>query len=134
MMTDPIADMLTRIRNAANVKKTEVSFPYSRMKFTIMEILKKEGYILAVQKVPAKTGKFEDIKVLLKYKNSGKDDIIHDLKRISKPGRRLYVKYREMNSTLNRRGLAILSTPRGLMTSKEAYKQKTGGEIICEIF
>lgn len=132
-MTDPIADMLTRIRNASKVKKPEVVLPYSKLKFIIIELLQKEGYIASAQKTRSKTGRFDEIKIVLKYDDE-KESAICFLKRISTPGRRLYVGHRDMSSTLNRRGITILSTPQGVMTSREAYKRKLGGEVICEIY
>lgn len=132
-MTDPIADMLTRIRNASAIKKSEVVFPYSKLKFVIAEILQKEGYILSAQKTISKTSGFDEIKIILKYSNN-KKNVIHFIKRVSTPGRRMYVKYRDMNDELSRQGITILSTPLGVITNKEARKQKVGGEIICEIY
>lgn len=131
MMTDPIADMLTRIRNASTVRKPEVVVPYSRVKFTIAKILEKEGYVAQVEKVRAKLGKFEEIKMVLKYED-GNRGAIKSLRRISTPGRRLYSGYKEMPQI--RQGVTIVSTPRGILTSREAKKLKVGGEIICEIY
>lgn len=133
MMTDPIADMLTRIRNASMARKTEVSLPYSKLKFAIAAILLKEGYILSAEKVRSKIGTFDDLQVALKY-GEGKKNAIHVLKRISKPGSRIYVGYVDLKKGRVVRGFRIISTPKGLMTDKEAIKGKLGGEILCEIY
>lgn len=128
-MIDPIADMITRIRNANLIKHKEVLVPFSKIKLAIAEILKKEGFIKKVEKINEDHGQ---IKIELKYKQG--QPVITDLKRISKPGRRVYKRYREIPRMLPTLGIAILSTPRGLMTHEEAKKQKVGGEIICEIY
>ncbi|MBI2552322.1 30S ribosomal protein S8 [Candidatus Uhrbacteria bacterium] len=133
MMTDPIADMLTRIRNASLARKTEVSLPYSKIKFAIAEILLKEGYILSAEKVRSRIGSFDDLQVVLKY-GEGKKNAIHILKRISKPGSRIYMGHADLKKSGVVRGFRIVSTPQGLMTDKEAIKRKLGGEIICEIY
>lgn len=128
MFTDPIADMLTRIRNASTVGKSEVVIPYSNIKFTIAQILEQEGYLGTVKKAHAGKGAFDEIKIAL---HNGK---IRALKRVSTPSRRMYFGYRDIPKVAGGRGITILSTPRGVMTSKEARKQKVGGEIICEIY
>ena len=137
-MTDPIADMLTRIRNASAVKKYEVVLPMSKMKFEIAQILKKEGWIndASVIKIPSvknKTARFDQIKLVLKYKKSGRSAITN-IKRISKPGLRIYVGKDELPRVLNNLGIAIISTSKGLMTNKEAKQVGLGGEVICEIY
>lgn len=133
-MTDPIADMLTRIRNAHAVKKAEVVLPSSKIKLAIAEILKRHGYIKEVKMVAdaGKSGKQEDIVITLKY--AGKEPAISSLKRLSKPGRRVYASKEELPVVLNNLGIAIISTSRGLMTNKEAKKKNLGGELICEIY
>ncbi len=137
-MTDPIADMLTRIRNAADVKKTEVCMPFSKMKFEIAQILKREGWILDVERIKIdaeknKSFNFDQLRIALKYKKSGRS-VITDIKRISKPGLRVYVKKDNLPKVLNNLGIAVLSTPGGLITNKEARKQGLGGEVICEVY
>lgn len=129
-MTDPIADMLSRIRNSLLVKKAEVSLPYSRIKFEIAKILEKGGWIAKAEKVP---GKFNEIIITLKY-NEDKTPYITFLKRVSKPGRRVYRPKNKLPIVLNNYGLAIISTSSGLMTNFEAKKKGLGGEIICEIY
>lgn len=129
MMTDPIADMLTRIRNAAMVHKKEVAIPYSKLKLAIAEILKKEGYVASVEVTKTKPS---FIVVALKY--HGRDSAISHLGRISTPGHRKYVKKDNIEKVLNGLGLAILSTPKGIMTSTEAMKENVGGELLCEVY
>ena len=137
-MTDPIADMLTRIRNASAVKKQEVVLPMSKIKFEIARILKKEGWILDAEVLTGKGEKnkssvFDELKLILKYKKSGRS-CISCIKRISRPGLRVYSKKDNLPRVLNNLGMAIISTPSGLMTNKEARKKGLGGEVICEIY
>ena len=129
MMTDPIADMLTRIRNASMVHKKEVALPYSKIKLAIAEILVREGFL---EKIQVSEEKKPQILITLKYQ--GRESAIHSLKRISKPGHRQYVKFTEIGKVLNGFGLAILSTPKGVLTHIEAKKEKIGGELICEVY
>lgn len=129
-MTDPIADMLTRIRNAAAVQKAELLIPSSKLKYTLATILQKEGYIEAVESVEQDGFKF--IKISLKYTDNG--SAIQSIKRVSKPGRKVYCKAEEIPHILNGFGIAVLSTSKGLMTNTEARKQNIGGEIMCEIY
>ncbi len=130
MVTDPIADMLTRIRNANQMRYKEVEVPSSKIKVEIAKILKKEGFI-ADYKV--KKNNIQDILVLsLKY--DGKQRVITGLKRISKPGLRVYVKANEVPSVLNGLGIAIISTSKGMMTDKEARKGSHGGEVVAYIW
>ena len=130
MVTDPIADMLTRIRNANQMRYKEVEIPSSKIKVEIAKILKKEGFI-ADYKI--KKNNIQDILVLsLKY--DGKERVITGLKRISKPGLRVYVKANEVPSVLNGLGIAIISTSKGMMTDKEARKGSHGGEVVAYIW
>lgn len=136
-MTDPIADMLTRIRNASAVKKAEIIMPMSKMKHKIALILKEEGWVYDVDVVkagadPAKSA-FDELKIVLKYKKSGRSAIT-SIKRISKPGLRAYSKKVELPRVLNNLGIAIVSTSKGLMTNKKARREGLGGEVICEIY
>lgn len=130
MMTDPIADMLTRIRNASMIHKPEVVLPFSKIKLAIAKILVREGYLTRV--IENKEGSKGHLVLDLKYDDG--QPAIHTLKRVSRPGHRKYVKSAEMKSVLNGYGFAILSTPRGVMTDKDAIKAKIGGELICEIY
>ena len=129
-MTDPIADMLTRIRNAAAVKKSVVVLPYSNIKKKIAEILSVEGYVGKVTKI--EDGKFPELQVELKY--DGKKPVFRKIERVSKPGRRVYCGHKELPVVLNDLGIVIISTSQGLMTNKEARQKNVGGEVICEIY
>ncbi|MCR4314121.1 MAG: 30S ribosomal protein S8 [Candidatus Uhrbacteria bacterium] len=129
MMTDPISDMLTRIRNAQAVRKTDVTLPYSNLKFAIAKILEKEGYVMHVLQVTE--AKFPMIRLELGYENN--QPKIHDIRRVSRPGARVYAKSTELPTVLSNIGMAIISTPNGLMTNKEARSRHLGGEVICEI-
>ena len=131
MMTDPIADMLTRIRNANQMRYKEVEVPASKMKISIAEILKNEGYV-ADYKI--KKNNVQDIIVLnLKY-GQNKERVITGLKRISKPGLRVYAKAEELPRVLNGLGIAIISTSKGLMVDREARKESLGGEVLAYIW
>jgi len=137
-MTDPIADMLTRIRNSASAGKLEVVLPMSKIKYEIGKILEKRNWIqkceiLEPEADESNGSRFKEIKVTLKYKKSGKP-AISSIKRISKPGLRVYAKRDELPVVLNGFGMSIISTPNGLMTGREARKNNTGGEVICEIY
>lgn len=129
MMTDPIADMLTRLRNAAAVRKQEVVLPLSRVKFEIAKILEKEGYLSGVETTEAHHGQ---LKLKMRYTEDG--SVIRDIQRISKPGCRVYATKTELPRVLNDQGIAVISTSSGLMTNKEARKRGLGGEIVCEIY
>lgn len=129
-MTDPIADMLTRIRNALVVKHEEVDIPASNMKKEIARILLAEGYINNYELVGENK---ETIKVTLKYGPKG-EKVISGLKRISKPGLRIYAGKDELPKVLGGLGIAIISTPKGVMTDKEARKQNHGGEILAYVW
>lgn len=128
-MTDPISDMLTRIRNAQAVRKSEVALPFSKIKFAIAKILEKEGYVSKVEQ--ATDAKFPIIRIELSYESNKPK--IQTLRRVSRPGSRVYVKSTEMPVVLSGIGIAILSTPNGLMTNREAATRRLGGEFICEI-
>jgi len=137
-MTDPIADMLTRIRNASAVYKDEVVLPMSKIKYNIAKILENGGWVNKVEVINRKneknkSSKYNELKIILKYKEGHKPAII-SLKRISKPGLRIYAKKDELPKVLNNLGIAIISTPQGMMTNKEARKKGVGGEVICEIY
>ncbi len=134
-MTDPIADMLTRIRNASAVRKHSVVLPMSKIKLAVAKILEEQSLVQKVEKIDqkVKNSSFEQLKIVLKYKKSGKPAIAH-LKRISKPGLRVYVGKDNLPKVLNNLGFAIISTPEGLMTNFDARKKNLGGEVICEIY
>ncbi len=128
--TDPIADMLARIRNALMRKKEFVDIPFSKFKLTIIKILKREGYILDYAIIDLKPAPI--IKVFLKYKDG--EPVIHELKRVSKPGRRIYVNSKNIPTVINGLGIAIISTSKGVLTDKEARKENVGGELVCTIW
>ncbi len=130
-ITDPISDMLTRLRNAIAVKHTIVKLPYSKLKLAILEILSKEGMITEVNKVGR--GVAKSLEVTLGYDANG-DPLVHELERISKPSNRVYMKATEIYSPKNRYGFYIISTSKGLMTSKDTRKNKLGGEVLLSIW
>jgi len=129
-MVDPITDMLNQIRNGQAVQKPEVSIPFSRIKEEIVKILIEEGFLSNSKKVLKKDDKL--LKVNLKYNQN--TPAISGLKRVSKPGQRIYVKNSKIKTIKGGRGIAIISTPKGLMTNKKAKKEGLGGEIICEVW
>lgn len=135
-MVDPISDMLTQIRNAQAVEKETVTLSYSKLKANLAKILKKEGYIKEAAEAKAKIGKGalrqRFIEISLKY-TDGKP-AIKELKRVSKPGQRIYVSYHRLPRVLGGLGIAIISTSQGLTTDREARKKKLGGEVICEVW
>ena len=130
VMTDPIADMLTRIRNANQMKYETVDMPASKLKKEILEVLKQEGYIIGYKVI--KKDVQDTLRVNLKY--LGNERVVKGLKRISKPGLRVYAKNNEIPKVLNGLGIAVISTSRGLMTDREARKQKVGGEILAYVW
>ena len=131
-MTDPIADMLTRIRNANTAKHDTVDVPSSKMKLAIAKILLDEGYIKSYELV--ENGKFNDIRIKLKYGASKNEKIISGLQRISKPGLRVYANKEELPKVLGGLGVAIISTNKGVITDKEARKLGVGGEVLCFVW
>ena len=131
-MSDPIADMLKRIRNANTAKHDTVNIPSSRMKLSIAEILKNEGYIRDYELVA--NGKFQDIKISLKYGANKNEKIIGGIKKISKPGLRVYAGKENMPRVLGGLGIAIVSTNQGVMTDREARKRGVGGEVLAFVW
>ncbi len=131
-MSDPIADMLTRIRNANTAKHDTVDVPASRMKTAIADILLKEGYIKAYE--IEETGSFKTIHITLKYGKDKNTKVITGLKRISKPGLRVYASKDELPKVLGGLGVAIISTNKGVLTDKEARLQNVGGEVLAFIW
>jgi small subunit ribosomal protein S8 len=131
MMTDPIADMLTRIRNASKAKQEKVDIPSSKLKIEIAKILKDEGYVKNVKLV--KDRRQGLIRVYLKYTEE-EIPVIQGLKRISKPGRRVYAGNDSIPKVLAGLGTAIMSTPKGIQTGKQAKKDNVGGEVICHVW
>lgn len=129
MMTDPIADMLTRIRNAQRSRKERVEIPYSKLKMRLAQILSEEGFIGRVEK-----GEGMPAMLLVELKYIGKKPVIQSIVRESVPGHRVYRKSEELPTILNDYGVAIISTSQGLLTNKEARKRGVGGEVICSIY
>ncbi|MFO1462673.1 MAG: 30S ribosomal protein S8 [bacterium] len=130
-MTDPIADMLTRIRNAVQARHEVVEIPASKLKIAVAQLLKDEGFIKDFHVVDYKN----QGKILVNLKYRGKNQsVIMGLRRLSKPGRRVYVGYEKIQPVLNGLGVAILSTPKGLMTDKQARENKVGGELLLSIW
>lgn len=130
MITDPISDMITRIRNAQAVKKATVDVPFSNLKWNILEVLKRYYYITDIDKVGR--GNKKTIEIILKYK-ADKSPKIASITRISKPSRRVYVDYKQIWPFRQKSGLRIISTSKGVMSDAEAKKMKLGGEVLIEI-
>lgn len=130
MITDPISDMLTRIRNASMVKKQEVRLPYSRTKYAIAKILADEGFVESIEKAGEP---HSEILISLKYEDGDRPKIKH-VSRISTPGNRVYSGYNSLPRVLSDYGIAIISTSQGVMTNKEARKRKLGGEVLCKVY
>jgi small subunit ribosomal protein S8 len=128
-MSDPISDMLTRIRNAGRALLPAVELPHSRMKESVAKILKSEGY---VADVAVEGATIKKLKIRLKYQ--GKKNVIEGLKRVSRPGLRRYVGATEIPRVLNGMGVSIVSTPEGVMTGAEAKKKNLGGELLCQVW
>ncbi len=131
-MTDPIADMLTRIRNANKTRFPSVNVHASQMNINIAKVLKKYGYINAYDKVKDEKGR-QFLKITLKYPDA-KRAVITNIKRVSKPGRRVYVASGKIPKTLNGYGISILSTSRGVITDEEARQLNVGGEVLCQVW
>lgn len=131
MVSDPIADMLTRIRNGLKAKFPKVDVPASKLKLEVARILKDEGYILNYKIVDE--GSHKAIRVYLKYQDNG-GPVISSLERVSRPGCRVYVGSREIPKVLGGLGISILTTPKGVMTGKEARRQNVGGELLCRVY
>ena len=130
MMTDPLADMLTRIRNAALVKSEKVDVPASRLKLEIAKILKEEGFIRAYKILKDKRQGI--LRLTLKYADN--DNVISGLKRVSKPGRRVYVGSQEIPRVMGGVGIAILTTPQGILSDRTCRRESVGGEVICYVW
>ncbi|OHB81478.1 MAG: 30S ribosomal protein S8 [Planctomycetes bacterium RBG_16_64_12] len=131
MMTDPIADMLTRIRNAVRVERPHVDMPLSKVKRGLAEVLKREGYIWDWEEVEADPAK--QLRIHLKYGPNG-ERVIRHVRRISKPGRRVYSGAAKLKPVLNGLGIFVISTSRGVISDREARRRKLGGEVLCEIW
>ncbi len=130
MYTDPIADMLTRIRNAAAAKKSELVLPYSKFKQNLAKLLQKEGFVSTVAEV---SGRYKMLQINLKYSSDG-DSVIAGIKRVSKPGQRIYLSVDKLPRTNSGYGITVVSTPQGLLTDREARKKRVGGEVVCQVW
>jgi len=128
--TDPIADMLTRIRNAINVGKSEISLPHSKLKETIAKELKKAGYLTGVKTEAGKPR----ATLILTINEPGTNPTITEINRLSTPGRRVYAGAGDIPRIKNGRGIVLISTSRGIMTGQEARKERLGGELICKVY
>jgi small subunit ribosomal protein S8 len=130
-MTDPIADMLTRIRNAVTVRHDYVNIPASKMKVAIAKVLKDEGFVRDFETFEEGPRRF--VRVHLSYTDK-REPLLTGLKRVSRPGLRVYVQKREIPRVYNGLGIAILSTPKGIMAGQQAWRQQTGGEVLCYVW
>ena len=130
-LSDPLGDMLTRIRNAYGRRKTKVSTPASSLRARVLDVLKAEGYIRDYAKVDYDNGKSE-LEIELKYYEG--QPVIREIARVSKPGRRVYVSVKSIPSVANGLGISILSTPKGVMADHQAREENVGGEVLCQIF
>jgi small subunit ribosomal protein S8 len=131
MMTDPIGDMLTRIRNAVRVERPHVEVPASKVKRGVADVLKREGYIWDWHEVEAEPAR--QLRIELKYGPNG-ERVIQHVKRVSKPGRRIYSKASDLRPVLNGMGISIISTSRGVISDREARQRNLGGEVLAEIW
>jgi len=130
MMTDPIADLLTRLRNANRIGRKHVSMPASRLKVSVAQVLKEEGFILDYSVEPAQPS--SRLRVQLKYSREG-EAVIRSIERVSKPGCRVYVRAEEIPSVLRGMGMQVLSTPKGVLSDRSARREHVGGEILCKV-
>ena len=131
MMTDPIADMLTRIRNAVRVERPHVTMPLSKVKRGLAEVLKREGYIWDFEEVESAPAR--QLRIHLKYGPNG-ERLIRHIRRVSKPGRRIYSRSAELKPVLNGLGIRIISSSRGVISDREARQRNLGGEVLCELW
>jgi small subunit ribosomal protein S8 len=130
-MTDPLGDMLTRIRNAQMRKSAKVSTPGSRLRQHVLDVLQSEGYIRGYSSVDFENGR-QELEIELKYYDG--EPVIREIQRVSKPGRRVYASVRNIPRVANGLGVSILSTPKGVMSDAEARDQNVGGEVLCRVF
>jgi small subunit ribosomal protein S8 len=130
-MSDPLGDMLTRIRNGQSARKNIVNSPASRFRSDVLEVLKREGYIRDFSSVEKRPGIYE-LQIELKYHDGL--PVISEIKRVSRPGRRVYSKIKDLGHIYNGLGISILSTPRGVLSDAEAREANVGGEILCRVF
>lgn len=131
-MSDPLGDMLTRIRNGQSARKSAILCPASSFRANVLEVLKREGYIRAYAIEAVRTG-VANLRIELKYGDNG-EPAIKEIRRVSKPGRRIYTKIDDLRMIYNGLGISILSTPRGVMSDHDARAQNVGGEVLAEVF
>ncbi len=131
MMTDPIADMLTRIRNAVRVERPHVDMPLSKVKKGVADVLKREGYIWEWTEIEA--APVNQLRLELKYGPNG-ERLVQNIRRVSKPGRRIYSRARDLRPVLNGLGITIISTSRGVVSDREARQKNLGGEVLAEVW
>ena len=130
-MTDPVGDLLTRIRNGQRARKNAVSTPASKLRSGVLDVLQREGYIRGYSQHELRPG-ISEIEIELKYYEG--DPVIREIKRVSKPGRRVYSGIKDLTRIYNGLGIAILSTPRGVLSDTEAREHNVGGEVLCQVF
>ncbi len=130
-MSDPLGDMLTRIRNGQQARKTKITSPASRLRTNVLEVLKREGFIRGFSEQEIRTG-ISEIEIELKYHDG--DPVIREISRVSTPGRRVYSGIKDLPRVYDGLGISILSTPRGVLSDSEARDQNVGGEILCQVF
>jgi small subunit ribosomal protein S8 len=130
-MSDPLGDLLTRIRNGQQARKQSVVAPASKLRGTVLEVLVREGYIRGWERYNLREG-IDEIRVDLKYLDG--EPVIKEISRVSKPGRRVYAKIKDLPKVYNGLGISILSTPRGVMSDHEARQANVGGEVLCKVF
>ncbi len=130
-MSDPLGDMLTRIRNGQRARKSSVQSPASKLRANVLEVLKREGYIRGYFTTEHRDG-LQQLEIELKYADGA--PVIHEIARVSTPGRRVYSKIKELPRQYNGLGITILSTPRGVLSDQEARAQNVGGEVLCRVF
>jgi len=130
-MTDPLGDLLTRIRNGQRANKSTITAPASKLRENLLRVLEREGYIRSFERYNVRQG-IDELRIELKY-NEG-EPVINEITRVSKPGRRVYAKIKDLPKVYNGLGISILSTPRGVMSDHEARQANVGGEVLCQIF
>lgn len=130
-MTDPLGDMLTRIRNGQRVNKSVVSAPSSKLRLNVLDVLKREGYIRDYSERDVRTG-IKEVDIELKYYEGA--PVIQEIARVSTPGRRVYSKIKDLTKVYNGLGISVISTPRGVMSDAEARAANVGGEVLCRVF
>ena len=130
-MTDPLGDLLTRIRNGQRARKNDVVSPASKLRMNVLDVLQREGFIRSYERYEVRPG-INEVRIELKYQEG--DPVIHQIQRVSTPGRRVYSKIKDLHLHFNGLGISILSTPRGVMSDNEARASNVGGEVLCQVF